>query len=95
MASTSVHLPDDLVAALDRLAAERGVSRNRLIVESCRRLVAGRVEWPEGYLAAAGTPIGDLDVAIGAIAVVAGARVATLSTRHFERLDGLAAESWG
>lgn len=51
MASTSVHLPADLVAALDRLASERGVSRNSLIVESCRRMVAGLHTWPKGYLA--------------------------------------------
>lgn len=38
--NTSVHFPDDLLEALDRMAARRGVSRNRVIVESCRRAVA-------------------------------------------------------
>jgi len=50
MPSTSVHLPQDLVATLDVLAARRRVSRNRLILEACERLVqqdAG--EWPEGF----------------------------------------------
>lgn len=43
--NTSVHFPDDLLEALDRMAARRGVSRNRVIVESCRSAVA---LWPEG-----------------------------------------------
>ena len=52
MPSTSVHLPHDLVATLDALAARRRVSRNRLILEACECLVqqdAG--EWPEGFFA--------------------------------------------
>lgn len=52
MPSTSVHLPRDLVATLDALAARRRLSRNRLILEACERLVqqdAG--EWPEGFFA--------------------------------------------
>ncbi len=52
MPSTSVHLPLDLVATLDALAARRRVSRNRLILEACERLVqqdAG--EWPEDFFA--------------------------------------------
>ena len=52
MPSTSVHLPQDLVATLDALAARRRVSRNRLILEACEHLVrqdAG--EWPEGFFA--------------------------------------------
>ena len=38
--NTSVHFPDGLLEALDRMAARRGVSRNRVIVESCRSAVA-------------------------------------------------------
>lgn len=49
MASTSVHIPEDLVDALDRIAAERGVSRNRVIVEACRRVVRERDRWPTGF----------------------------------------------
>ena len=48
MANTSVHLPESMLEELDRLAAERGMSRNRLIVESCRRVVEERSCWPEG-----------------------------------------------
>lgn len=46
MANTSVHLPQALLASLDRIAAERGTSRNRLIVESCRRAVEELSRWP-------------------------------------------------
>lgn len=44
--NTSVHFPDDLLEALDRMAVRRGVSRNRVIVESCRRAIA-RWKTPE------------------------------------------------
>jgi predicted transcriptional regulator len=46
MPNTSVHLPQALLASLDRIAAERGTSRNRLIVESCRRAVEELSRWP-------------------------------------------------
>jgi hypothetical protein len=49
MGSTSVHFPNALVEELDRSAAERGVSRNRLIVEACRLAVRARHRWPEGF----------------------------------------------
>ena len=46
MPNTSVHLPQALLASLDRIAAERGTSRNRLIVESCQRAVEEHSSWP-------------------------------------------------
>lgn len=49
MASTSVHFPEALAEELDRVARERGISRNRLIVEACRRVVRERDQWPPGY----------------------------------------------
>jgi hypothetical protein len=49
VASTSVHFPEALADELDRIARERGVSRNRLIVEACRRVVRERDQWPPGY----------------------------------------------
>jgi len=52
MPSTSVHLPHDLVATLDAVATRRRVSRNRLILDACERLVQQDVgEWPEGFFA--------------------------------------------
>lgn len=41
-----------------------------------------------------GTPIGLEDVLIGATARARDLRVATRNLRHFERLDGVRAESW-
>ena len=53
MASTSVHLPDTLVERLDQLAAERGVSRNRVIVQACEKLLSEReTDWPRGFFEA-------------------------------------------
>ena len=49
MPNTSVHFPESLLASLNRIAAERGISRNRLIVESCRRVTEERAHWPAGF----------------------------------------------
>ena len=49
MANTSVHFPEGMLDELDRVAAERGVSRNRIIVESCRETLLARRQWPEGF----------------------------------------------
>ena len=49
MPNTSVYFPAPLLESLDRIAAERGTSRNRVIVESCRRTAEERVPWPEGF----------------------------------------------
>jgi predicted transcriptional regulator len=51
MASTSVHLPADLVERLDRLARESGKSRNRVILEALEASLAqAREKWPEDFL---------------------------------------------
>ena len=49
VANTSVHFPEGMLDELDRLAEERGVSRNRVIVESCRQALRSRRQWPEGF----------------------------------------------
>lgn len=46
MPRTNVYFPKSLLAGLDRIANERGISRNRLIVESCRPVVEERKPWP-------------------------------------------------
>ena len=46
MPNTSVYFPQSVLSGLDRVAKQRGVSRNRLIVESCRRVVEERTSWP-------------------------------------------------
>jgi len=59
VASTSVHLPNELLERLDRLARESGRSRNRLIIEACEAFVArARDNWPEGFFSG-----GELDPA--------------------------------
>ena len=45
-------------------------------------------------LMAAGTPIGDLDLMIGAHALADGLIVVTNNTREFERIEGLRIEDW-
>ncbi len=60
MGSTSVHFPDELLAELDHAAAERGVSRNRLIVESCRNAVRARKLWPDRFFSNARFSADDL-----------------------------------
>ena len=46
MPNTSVYFPQSVLSGLDRIAKEQGMSRNRLIVESCRRAVEERTCWP-------------------------------------------------
>lgn len=46
MPNTSVYFPKSVLSGLARIAKERGMSRNRLIVESCRRVVEERTSWP-------------------------------------------------
>jgi len=54
MASTSIHLPEELIERLDRLARESDKSRNRVIREACEAYLAGaREEWPEDFFSSA------------------------------------------
>ena len=47
---TSVHIPRDLLVAVDRRAKQLGMSRNRLIVRALERDIAGETEWsPEFF----------------------------------------------
>lgn len=43
--ATSIHMPPDLVAWLDREAMRRGVTRNRLIVNILAREMNARDDW--------------------------------------------------
>jgi hypothetical protein len=49
--NTSVHFPGTVLKELDELAAEIGTSRNRLIVDACRKTLERRRDWPEGFFA--------------------------------------------
>lgn len=41
-----------------------------------------------------GTPVGDADLRIAAIALARGLTVVTANTRHFQRIPNLAVENW-
>jgi hypothetical protein len=57
MASISMHLPPALVAQLDAIAARRGTSRDRLIVQACEALLAAEPGvWPPGFFETELTP---------------------------------------
>jgi len=60
VANTSVHFPEGMLDELDRLAEERGVSRNRLIVDSCREVLRSRRQWPDGFFSNAGRTADEL-----------------------------------
>lgn len=69
MASTSVHLPNELLERLDRLARESGRSRNRLIIEACQTFVAqARENWPEGFFSVGELGPGDVKALQGSLA---------------------------
>jgi len=57
MANTSLHLPNDLLARLDREAERRRMSRNRLIVQACERVFENEGgEWPPRYFSETRVP---------------------------------------
>jgi hypothetical protein len=49
VANTSVHFPEGVLDELDRLAEDRGVSRNRVIVDACREALRARRQWPAEF----------------------------------------------
>lgn len=51
MANTSVHFPDSVLKRLDELAKQKGLSRNRLIVDACREVLEQQRQWPERFFA--------------------------------------------
>ena len=48
--ATTVHIPDELLAALDRRATELGTSRNRLIVRAVEQSRRDPAAWPPDLL---------------------------------------------
>ncbi|HEX5047590.1 MAG TPA: CopG family transcriptional regulator [Gammaproteobacteria bacterium] len=47
--ATSIHLPSELLAAVDRKARSLRISRNQLIVRALERAVAAGSEWSPGF----------------------------------------------
>jgi tRNA(fMet)-specific endonuclease VapC len=89
---------------LARLAG--GSRRRQLLTREYGRL-RDAVEWLDWTEAAAaefgrvkaglerdGSPLDDMDLIIGSIALAAGARLATRNARHLARIDGLQVEDW-
>ena len=89
---------------LERLAPG---SRRRQLLEREYARLREQAEWSDWSEAAAeefgrqkaalerrGEPLDDMDIAIGAIARVLDAGVATFNERHFRRLDGLAVDGF-
>jgi len=50
MASTTVHLPEDLLEALDAHAKAQGISRNRFIRRALEQALRERDAWSPGFL---------------------------------------------
>jgi metal-responsive CopG/Arc/MetJ family transcriptional regulator len=46
---TSVHLPQDLLEAVDRRARALKISRNQLVVRALEREVRGGSDWSPGF----------------------------------------------
>lgn len=94
----------EVAYGLQRLAAD---SRRRRLLEAEYERLRGVVRWLDWTEAAAqefgrqkagleraGTPVGDMDVIIGSIAMANGAGVITSNASDFLRLPGLHVVSW-
>lgn len=97
------------VAAEIRYGLERLVhgSRRRRLLEAEYARLRRALRWEDWTEAAAdefgrqkarlarhGMPIEDFDIAVGAMAIVLGARLATLNAAHLSRLRGLSVDDW-
>lgn len=60
--ATTIHIPKELLGALDRKARKLRISRNRLIVECLERALAREREWSEGFFEKL-TPLGRSEAA--------------------------------
>ena len=50
MPSTTVHLPDPLLAKVDQAAKEKRMSRNRFIIEACENALNNEAgQWPDNF----------------------------------------------
>jgi predicted transcriptional regulator len=69
MPATTIHVPPALLAAVDAQAKERGLSRNRLILQALEKLVEQGC-WEPSFLAKLGEAVnseeaGELDAMMG------------------------------
>lgn len=62
MVTTTIHLPDSLLDAIDREARAKGVSRNRLILLSLEKYLREELSWSAEFLAELKKPLPKGDV---------------------------------
>ena len=102
--SGDIVLDAEIHYGLSRLV--EGSRRRQLLHDEYTRLreQVAWVDWTEAaateygrqkaLLETQGMPIGDMDLAIGSVALALGARLATFNVRHLDRLDGLVVDDW-
>jgi predicted transcriptional regulator len=61
--STSVHIPEQLLVAVDRKARALKISRNRLIVKALEREVAQGSDWSPDFFGRLASPEPGVDTA--------------------------------
>jgi predicted transcriptional regulator len=50
MPSTTVHIPDALLAKIDKIVKEQSISRNRFIIKACEEALKNSVgQWPQDF----------------------------------------------
>lgn len=50
MPSTTIHINDELLLKLDQVAKEKGISRNRFIIQACQMALDNNAgKWPENF----------------------------------------------
>ncbi|MGB5747911.1 MAG: hypothetical protein WBM69_13070 [Desulfobacterales bacterium] len=50
MPSTTVHIPDALLAKIDRIVNEQSISRNRFIIQACEEALKNSAgQWPQDF----------------------------------------------
>lgn len=59
--STTVHLPSDLLVAVDRQARDLDMSRNRYIIRALERALATETEWSAGFVEELAAARADVD----------------------------------
>jgi Arc/MetJ-type ribon-helix-helix transcriptional regulator len=50
MPSTTVHIPDELLSKVDKVVRDKGISRNRFIIDACKAALAKEDgQWPPDF----------------------------------------------
>ena len=50
MPSTTVHIPDSLLAKIDKIVKEQSISRNRFIINACEEALKNNAgQWPQDF----------------------------------------------